>query len=192
MEDRKITISRARLSVEFPSSFILIASMNPCPCGFYTHPDKECTCPPGAVLKYLNKVSGPLLDRIDLHVEVVPVSHRQLSGSRPGESSQEIRKRVMAARELQRLRYAESMLTGVHCNAQINGRLLQYHCRIDATGEQLLHAAMDKLKLSVRAHDHILKISRTIADLAVCENIRPEHIAEAIQFRSLDREGWAN
>ena len=191
MEDRKVTISRARLSVEFPSSFILIAAMNPCPCGFYNHPEKECSCPPGAVSKYLNKVSGPLLDRIDLHVEVVPVSHKQLSGSQTGESSREIRKRVMAAREIQCRRYNGSMLTGTHCNAQIGGRLLQYHCKLDAGSEQLLHAAMDKLKLSVRAHDHILKVSRTIADLAGSENIRAQHLAEAIQFRSLDREGWA-
>lgn len=189
MEDRKVTISRARLSVEFPSSFILIASMNPCPCGFYTHPEKECTCPSGAVSKYLNKISGPLMDRIDLHVEVVPLSHNQMSHSTTGEGSREIRKRVIAAREIQRRRYSHDMAAGIYCNAEINSRLLHHHCRIDSTGEKLLGAAMDKLKLSARAHDHVLKISRTIADLAASETIRPEHLAEAIQFRSLDRDG---
>ena len=194
MEDRKITISRARISIEFPSSFILIASMNPCPCGYYNHPVKECSCPPGAVLKYLNKVSGPLMDRIDLHVEVVPVPHRQLTGTNSGESSQEIRRRVMAAREIQFKRYGAHINQAnlnAHCNAHINGQLLRHYCRIDNKGEELLHLAMSKLKLSARAHDHILKISRTIADLAGSEEIRSEHLAEAIQFRSLDRERWA-
>lgn len=221
MEDRRVTISRARLSVEFPSSFILLASMNPCPCGYYNHPDRECTCPPGAVSKYLNKISGPLLDRIDLHVEVVPVPYAQLAEQRKGESSQRIRERVIAAREIQRGRY-ESMgrqnrlvtsrlspehvakpgqrssgaesdhkYSGIFCNAQMSSRLLRHFCRIDAGGERLLQAAMGKLKLSARAYDHILKISRTIADLAGSEAIRSEHLAEAIQFRSLDREGWA-
>jgi magnesium chelatase family protein len=188
MEDRKILISRAALSVEFPSSFILIASMNPCPCGYYNHPDKECTCPSGAVSKYLNRISGPLLDRIDLHVEVVPVPFRQLSSKCNGEPSEPIRQRVIAAREIQRKRYEGN---GIYTNAQINGRMLRHYCGIDAAGETLLRMAMDKMKLSVRAHDHILKISRTIADLAGIECIRPEHLAEAIQFRSLDREGWA-
>jgi len=212
MEDRRVTISRARLSVEFPSSFILIASMNPCPCGYYNHPDRECVCPPGAVSKYLNKISGPLLDRIDLHVEVVPVPYAHLAVQSSGETSANIRGRVMAAREIQRMRYeslgvrdatqtrtgvaglgpVERMShAGIYCNAQIGSRLLRHFCRIDAGGEQLLRAAMGKLKLSARAHDHILRISRTIADLAGSEVIRPEHLAEAIQFRSLDREGWA-
>ena len=216
MEDRRVTISRARLSVEFPSAFILLASMNPCPCGYYNHPDRECICPPGAVSKYLNKISGPLLDRIDLHVEVVPVPYAQLAARQGGESSQQIRVRVMAAREIQRMRYEhlgplthpdirkgsdgssqvlpapqDIRYAGIYCNAQIGSRLLRQFCRIDAVGEQLLRAAMGKLKLSARAHDHILKISRTIADLAMSEAIRPEHLAEAIQFRALDREGWA-
>jgi magnesium chelatase family protein len=191
MEDRKVMISRAALSVEFPSSFILIAAMNPCPCGYYNHPDKECTCPAGAVSKYLNKISGPLLDRIDLHVEVVPVSYAQLSGTGGGDSSQQIRQRVIAAREIQRNRYESEGHGVVHCNAQISGRLLKQYCRIDAQGEQLVRMAMDKMKLSVRAHDHILKIARTIADLATCECIQAGHLAEAIHFRSLDREGWA-
>lgn len=191
MEDRKVTISRASLSVEFPSSFILVASMNPCPCGYYNHPSKECTCPPGAVLKYLNRISGPLLDRIDLHVEVVPVPYTQLSARQTGESSQQIRQRVLAAREIQRRRYESANSLSTHCNAQITGKLLRHYCRTDAAGEQLLRMAMEKLKLSARAHDHILKISRTIADLSASEAIRAEHLAEAIQFRSLDREGWA-
>ena len=214
MEDRKVTISRTKMSVEFPSSFILLASMNPCPCGYYNHPDKECTCPPGAVSRYLNKISGPLLDRIDLHVEVVPVPYAHLSGGASGESSFSIRERVMAAREIQRQRYENwgktagaglspgagaglfpgqpgQALPGIYCNAQIGNRLLRSFCRIDAAGERLLRAAMDKLKLSVRAHDHILKVGRTIADLSGSEHIRPEHLAEAIQYRSLDREGWA-
>ncbi|HEY4285655.1 MAG TPA: YifB family Mg chelatase-like AAA ATPase [Puia sp.] len=200
MEDRRITISRARLSVEFPSSFILLASMNPCPCGYYNHPDRECICPPGAVSKYLNKISGPLLDRIDLHVEVVPVPYLQLAEQRSGESSALIRERVITARELQRVRYeilGENAVTrdrkysGIYCNAQMGSRLMRNFCRIDTAGDLLLRAAMGKLRLSARAHDHILKISRTIADLAASEIIRPQHLAEAIQFRSLDREGWA-
>jgi magnesium chelatase family protein len=191
MEDRKVMISRAALSVEFPSSFILVAAMNPCPCGYYNHPDKECTCPAGAVSKYLNKISGPLLDRIDLHVEVVPVSYAQLSGTGGGDSSQQIRQRVIAAREMQCNRYESSGHGVIHCNAQISGRLLKQYCPIDAQGEQLVRMAMDKMKLSVRAHDHILKIARTIADLIASECIRAEHLAEAIHFRSLDREGWA-
>ena len=194
MEDRRVTVSRAKQSLEFPSSFILVASMNPCPCGYYNHPAKDCTCPPGAVSKYLNRISGPLLDRIDLHVEVVPVSFAQLSDVRQGESSAQIRLRVMAARAIQRQRFAGDggpANRGMYCNAQIQGRLLQQFCRIDFGSQTLLREAMDKLKLSARAHDHILKVSRTIADLSGCGDILPEHIAEAIQFRSLDREGWA-
>jgi len=200
MEDRKVLISRATLSVEFPSSFILIASMNPCPCGYFNHPDKECTCPAGAVSKYLNKISGPLLDRIDLHVEVVPLSYAKLSDRSSGETSQVIRQRVIAAREIQRHRYegapadwpaSSPQYDSIYCNAQVGGQLLRRYCRIDVHGEQLLRMAMDKMKLSVRAHDHILKISRTIADLAGSESILAEHLAEAIQFRSLDRDGWA-
>ncbi|HEV9036843.1 MAG TPA: YifB family Mg chelatase-like AAA ATPase [Puia sp.] len=193
MEDRRVTISRAKFSVEFPSSFILVSSMNPCPCGYYNHPDKACSCTSGAVSKYLNRISGPLMDRIDLHVEVVPVPYERLSASQPGESSRQIRQRVMAAREIQRQRYADGfdqMEKGTCFNARINGRLLQQFCRIDKTGDQLLRTAMERLKLSARAYDHILKISRTIADLAGKEDIAPEHIAEAIQFRSLDREEW--
>jgi magnesium chelatase family protein len=200
MEDRKVTVSRAKLSVEFPSSFILLASMNPCPCGYFNHPDRECTCPPGAVTRYLNRISGPLLDRIDLHMEVVPVPYSDLSAVAGGESSRQIRDRVMAAREIQRLRYncgreAGDLpgpgLSGVYCNAQIGNRLLRDFCRIDVSGQQVLREAMDSMKLSARAHDHILKVGRTIADLAGSEHIRMEHLAEAIQYRTLDRTGWA-
>lgn len=208
MEDRRVTISRARMSVEFPSSFILIASMNPCPCGYYNHPDKQCTCPPGAVSKYLNKISGPLMDRIDLHVEVVPVPYAKLAENRVGPSSEQIRERVLAAREIQRIRYEKWSLSarsvvegrsmagdkgysGIYCNAQMGSRLIRQFCPIDSSGAQLLQAAMTKLRLSARAHDHILKVSRTIADLAGSVNIRPEYLAEAIQFRTLDRESWA-
>jgi magnesium chelatase family protein len=188
MEDRKVTISRAQLSVDFPSSFILLASMNPCPCGYHNHPDKECSCPPGAVLKYLNRISGPLLDRIDLHVEVIPVSYSELSAAGEGESSRQIRERVVAARKIQTERYRE--YPGIYCNAQMSSKLLKEVCRIDTAGENLLRSAMSKLHLSARAHGRILKMSRTIADMDSCEHIRPEHLAEAIQYRSLDKEGW--
>ena len=195
MEDRKITISRARMSIDFPASFILLASMNPCPCGYYNHPDKECTCPPGTVLKYLNKISGPLLDRIDLHIEVVPVPYAHLSASEGGETSRQIRERVVAAREVQRLRFRPHRSTTlplpIHCNAQMNSRMLQEFCRIDPVGETLLSTAMSRLHLSARAYERILKVSRTIADLALSKTIQPEHLAEAIQYRNLDREGWA-
>ncbi len=188
MEDRKVTISRARQSIEFPSSFILVASMNPCPCGYYNHPDKQCTCLPGAVSRYLNKISGPLLDRIDLHIEVVPVPYGKLSSSEKGEPSSRIRERVIAAREIQRIRFTSHE---IYCNAQMGSQLLHAYCQIDKMAASKLEKAMVKLKLSARAHDNILKISRTIADLAACEKIRTEHLAEAIQYRSLDREGWA-
>lgn len=189
MEERRVTISRARFVVDFPASFMLIASMNPCPCGFYNHPQKECSCPPGAVQKYLNKISGPLLDRIDLHVEVTPVAFSELSGHKNGEGSASIRTRVINAREIQDDRYKNQ--EGVYCNAQISSKMLKEICIINTVGQNLLKAAMDKLNLSARAYDRILKVSRTIADLAQSDHIKPEHLAEAIQYRSLDREGWA-
>jgi magnesium chelatase family protein len=189
MEERKVTISRAKMALDFPANFMLIASMNPCPCGFYNHPDKACTCPPGAVQKYLNKISGPLLDRIDLHVEVTPVAFTELSNSTKGESSETIRNRVIAAREIQTLRYAND--AGVYANAQMSSKQLREICVIDNIGASLLKRAMERLNLSARAYDRILKVSRTIADLAASENIKPEHLAEAIHYRSLDREGWA-
>ena len=188
LEDRVITISRAKFSVEYPASFMLVASMNPCPCGYYNHPDKECVCAPGVVQKYLTKISGPLLDRIDIHIEVTPVPFSELSDERPGERSAEIRERVVAARALQQQRYRGQ---NIHSNAQMSSRQLREICRIDATGMALLEKAMDRLGLSARAYDRILKVSRTIADLAGCTDIRTEHLAEAIQYRSLDREGWA-
>lgn len=189
MEERRVTISRAKIAVDFPASFMLIASMNPCPCGFYNHPERECTCPPGSVQKYLNKISGPLLDRIDLHVEVTPVAFSELSTLKPQEPSGNIRDRVIKAREIQELRYKEN--PGVYCNAQMSSKLLKEICVISSVGANLLKAAMEKLNLSARAYDRILKVSRTIADLSQSSEIKPEHLAEAIQYRSLDREGWA-
>lgn len=189
MEERRVTISRAKVALDFPASFMLIASMNPCPCGFYNHPEKECTCPPGTVQKYLNKISGPLLDRIDLHVEVTPVAFSELSATRQQESSAGIRTRVIAAREIQAQRYNGK--EGIYANAQMSSKMLKEICVITQAGQNLLKAAMEKLNLSARAYDRILKVSRTIADLANSEDIKPEHLAEAIHYRSLDREGWA-
>ncbi len=189
MEERRVTISRAKVAVDFPASFMLVASMNPCPCGFYNHPDKECTCPPGAVQKYLNKISGPLLDRIDLHVEVTPVPFSELSSQKVGEPSSSVRERVIKAREIQAERFKDQQ--GMYSNAQISSKLLKEICVLNTVGQNLLKAAMDKLNLSARAYDRILKVSRTIADLSQSTDIKPEHVAEAIQYRSLDREAWA-
>lgn len=189
IEDRKVTISRAKFSVDYPASFMLVASMNPCPCGYYNHPEKECVCSPGVVQKYLSKISGPLLDRIDLHVEVTPVSFNELSTTSNGESSEKIRERVIQAREIQVERFKNK--EGVYANAQISSKTIKEICQIDETGKQLLKTAMDKLGLSARAYDRILKVARTIADLENAVNIKSEHLAEAIQYRSLDREGWA-
>lgn len=188
LEDRVITISRARFTVEYPSSFMLVAAMNPCPCGFYNHPERDCVCPPGTVQKYLNKISGPLLDRIDIHVEVVPVPFRELTGNRPSTPSSIIRERVEKARYIQEQRFAEHK--NIFCNAQMSSKLLRTICIIDNAGMALLKTAMEKLSLSARAYDRILKVSRTIADLDNSPNIRTEHLAEAIQYRSLDRETW--
>jgi magnesium chelatase family protein len=188
MEDRVVTISRAKLTVEFPASFMLVASMNPCPCGYYNHPEKECACAPGIVQRYLNRISGPLLDRIDIHVEVVPVPFKELSDERKSEKSEEIRKRVIKARQIQEKRYAESK--GIYCNAQMSSKQLRKICQLDTTSMTLLKNAMEKLNLSARAYDRILKVARTIADLDASLDIKPEHLAEAIQYRSLDRENW--
>ena len=163
--------------------------MNPCPCGYYNHPEKDCVCSPGVVQKYLSKISGPLLDRIDLHVEVTPVAFSELNNKEVGESSTEIRERVITARKIQEKRFDEKK--GVHCNAQISSKTLKEICEIDQDGRDLLKKAMDKLGLSARAYDRILKVARTIADLESSENILPNHLAEAIQYRSLDRDGWA-
>ncbi|MFY0688109.1 MAG: YifB family Mg chelatase-like AAA ATPase [Cyclobacteriaceae bacterium] len=189
LEERKVTISRAKVSLDFPSNFMLIASMNPCPCGFYNHPEKECVCPPGTVQRYLNKVSGPLLDRIDLHVEVTPVSFDQMTSDRKAESSESIRERVIAARERQKERFKDQ--EEVLNNAMMGSQMVKRICKINDPGRVLLKSAMEKLGLSARAYDRILKVSRTIADLAGIEDIQIEHLAEAIQYRSLDREGWA-
>jgi magnesium chelatase family protein len=189
MEERRVTISRARMTVDYPAAFMLIASMNPCPCGYYNHPEKECMCAPGIVHKYLNKISGPLLDRIDLHVEVTPVPFSKLSEAQLSEKSNEIRQRVIKAREIQNERYAEN--ESIYCNAQMGSKQLREICRIEKAGQDLLKTAMDRLGLSARAYDRILKVSRTIADLDGSPNIETNHLAEAIQYRSLDREGWA-
>lgn len=189
MEERRVTISRAKVAVDFPASFMLIASMNPCPCGYYNHPERECTCPPGSVQKYLNKISGPLLDRIDLHVEVTPVAFSELSGVKKGEHSADIRERVIMAREIQAHRYKDH--SGIYANAQISSKMLKEICVINQAGQNLLKVAMEKLNLSARAYDRILKCARTVADLSQSEEIKIEHLAEAIQYRSLDREGWA-
>jgi magnesium chelatase family protein len=189
MEERKVTISRSKFSVTYPASFTLVASMNPCPCGYYNHPEKECVCAPGVVQKYLNKISGPLMDRIDLHVEVTPVSFSELSGSRKSENSASIRERVIQAREIQAKRFEGK--PDLYCNAQMETQMVEDVCVIGDTGKNLLSRAMQKLNLSARAYNRIIKVSRTIADLAGSDDIKTEHLAEAIQFRSLDREDWA-
>ena len=189
MEERRVTISRAKVAVDFPASFMLLASMNPCPCGYYNHPERQCTCAPGTVQKYLNKISGPLLDRIDLHVEVTPVAFGELSTNKPQQTSASIRERVMKAREIQAERYKAH--NGIYANAQMSSKMLKEICTISPIGQNLLKLAMERLNLSARAYDRILKVARTIADLDDSADIRPEHLAEAIQYRSLDREGWA-
>ncbi|MCU0354509.1 MAG: YifB family Mg chelatase-like AAA ATPase [Cytophagales bacterium] len=189
LEERKVVISRTRQTVEFPANFMLIASMNPCPCGYYNHPEKECVCGPGVVQRYLSKISGPLLDRIDLHVEVTPVSFDEMTANRRSEGSAQIRERVIAARHRQTQRFENQR--GVYANAMMPPEMVKEVCAIDGTGKTLLKQAMERLNLSARAYDRILKVARTIADLADNDIIRTEHLAEAIQYRSLDRENWA-
>jgi magnesium chelatase family protein len=189
MEERRVTISRARVSIDYPASFMLVASMNPCPCGYYNHPEKECVCAPGVVQRYLSRISGPLLDRIDLHVEVVPVTFDEMTARRNAETSAQIRERVVRARAIQTARFAA--LPHVYANAMMPSNLVKEVCVINEAGNKLLKTAMERLGLSARAYDRILKVARTIADLAGTEEIRIEHLAEAIQYRSLDREGWA-
>ena len=188
LEDREITISRAKFTVRYPASFMLVASMNPCPCGYYNHPTKACVCTTGMIQKYLSKISGPLLDRIDMHIEVIPVEFDKLAGSRPAETSAMIRERVIKARKMQAKRFTGQ--PGIYSNAQMSRKMIEKYCRIDAGGQQLLKNAMEKRGLSARAYDRILKVSRTIADLDHSEDIQTQHLAEAIQYRNLDREGW--
>lgn len=188
LEERRVTISRAKFSIDYPANFMLIAAMNPCPCGFYNHPDKECVCGPGQVQKYLNKISGPLLDRIDLHVEVTPVTFDEMTTIRRNEGSAEIRERVIRAREKQTERFKNEK--NIYSNSMMPHPMVRDICQINQAGKTLLKTAIEKLGLSARAYDKILMVSRTIADLAENECILIEHLAEAIQYRSLDREGW--
>lgn len=188
LEERKVTISRAKTSMDYPASFMLVASMNPCPCGYFNHPEKECTCGAGVVQRYLSKISGPLLDRIDIHIEVTPVNFDQLAETRKSEPSAVIRERVLKAREVQQQRYAN--LPGIHSNAQISSTRAREFCQLNPIGQTLLKTAMNRLQLSARAYDRILKVARTISDLAGSEEIKPEHLAEAIHYRSLDRQTW--
>ena len=190
LEDRQITISRARFTVTYPASFMMIASMNPCPCGYYNHPNKPCVCPPGTVQKCLNRISGPLLDRIDLHVEVTPLALDCINSMKKGENSSSIRERVMRARDMQIQRFKDER--GIFFNAQMSSKLLRQSVRLDESTVKILQLAMQRLQLSARAYDRILKVSRTIADLDGSESIAIEHVAEAIQYRSLDRESWGN
>jgi magnesium chelatase family protein len=188
LEDRRITVSRAKFSVEYPASFMLVASMNPCPCGYYNHPDKDCVCQPGLVQKYLNRISGPLLDRIDIHLEVVPVPFKKLDDKESSEKSVHIRDRVIKARQRQEERFKEEQ--GVYSNAQMSSAMIRRHVELDAPGRELIKNAMEKLGLSARAYDRILKVSRTIADLDGSEAVESYHLSEAIHYRSLDRENW--
>ena len=190
LEDRKIQISRARFTVEYPAGFMLVASMSPCPCGYYNHPERACLCSPGTVQKYMSRISGPLLDRIDIQIEIVPVPFEKISDQRPSESSERIRERVVKARLIQERRFENE--PNIHCNAQMNSRLLNIYAVPDPSGLKLLETAMRRLNLSARAYDRILKVARTIADLEDSPNIEAPHLAEAIQYRSLDRENWGN
>lgn len=189
LEDRKICISRAKFAIEYPASFMLVASMNPCPCGYYNHPDRDCVCAPGVVQKYLSRISGPLLDRIDIHIEIIPVPFEKLSELRESESSEKVRERVMKARQIQELRFRD--IDGVYCNAQMSSKQMREFAVIDKAGSELLKNAMLRLNLSARAYDRIIKVARTIADLDDSEHVLSHHIAEAINYRNLDREGWA-
>ncbi|NDW17506.1 ATP-binding protein [Dysgonomonas sp. 216] len=190
LEDRKISISRSKFTVEYPASFMLVASMNPCPCGYYNHPEKTCTCSEGIVQRYLNKISGPLLDRIDIHIEIIPVPFEKISDKNMSEKSEAIRERVIKAREIQAERFKDE--EGVYCNAQMSSRLLNKYALPDEAGLQLLKTAMNRFNLSARAYDRILKVARTIADIDNSEKVESRHLAEAINYRNLDRETWAS
>ena len=189
LEDRKITISRAKYTVEYPCSLMFVASMNPCPCGYYGDPTHHCVCTPGQISRYLSKISGPLLDRIDIHCEIQAVPFSELSNMQPGEPSSSIRERVIRARKIQEERFKP--FKGIHCNAMMSEKMLHEFAVLDAQSLEMLRMAMERLKLSARAYSRILKVSRTIADLAGAENIQPLHIAEAIGYRNLDRGDWA-
>ena len=189
LEDRKISISRSKFSVEYPASFMLVAAMNPCPCGYHNDPYHECVCSPSQVQRYLSRISGPLLDRIDIQIEIVPVPFAKLAEQQPGEPSDVIRQRVIKAREIQTRRFKD--YAGVHCNAQMTSRMMHEFAEPDEAGFKLLKTAMTRLSLSARAYDRIIKVSRTIADLEGAENIEAHHIAEAITYRNLDRDNWA-
>ena len=187
LEDKHISIARTRYAVDYPSNFTLVASMNPCPCGYYNHPTKECSCSPAAVHRYLGRVSGPLMDRIDLHVEVTPVGREEMSSDEVAESSASIRERVMRAREVQAKRFQG---LGIYTNTMMSSSMLRKFCPLSPDARRLLDAAMERLQLSARAYDRIIKVARTIADLEGVEDIQPLHISEAIGYRSLDRESW--
>lgn len=189
LEDRKITISRAKYTIEYPCSFMFVASMNPCPCGYYNDPTHKCVCTPGQIQRYLNKISGPLLDRIDIQIEITPVPFNDISRSAPGESSASIRERVIKARQIQEQRFHECK--GIHCNAQMTERMIHEYAEPDAAGIELLRTAMARLNLSARAYNRILKVARTIADIDASPNVLPQHLAEAISYRNLDRGDWA-
>ncbi len=190
LEDRRISVSRSLCTVDYPAGFMLVASMNPCPCGFFNHPTRECVCPPGAVRKYMNKISGPLLDRIDIHVEIIPADFDSISQTAPAEPSSKIRERVVQARKVQSERFKG--MNGVYCNAQMDSGLLRRTVQPDSAGLDMLRYAMERLQLSARAYDRILKVSRTIADLQGCEKVEASHISEAIGYRNLDRDSWNN
>lgn len=190
LEDRNICISRAKFSIEYPASFMLISSMNPCPCGYYNHPEKQCVCSQGAVQKYLNKISGPLLDRIDIQIEIVPVPFDKISNATLAENSEAIRNRVIKAREIQAERFKDE--EKIHCNAQMTSKLMRKYATLNEECLSLLKHAMEMFNLSARAYDRILKVARTIADLDGCKDLQINHLAEAINYRNLDRENWAN
>ena len=190
LEDRQISVARAKYSIDYPAGFMLVASMNPCPCGYYNHPTKECTCMPGQVQKYLNRISGPLMDRIDIQVEIMPVPFDELSSMQPGERSEAIRERVIRARAIQSARFASEK--EVYCNAQMNSRLLAVHVKLDDKCMEILKRAMNRYDMSARAYDRILKVARTIADLDGSDTIKPHHVSEAVSYRNLDRGNWGN
>ena len=189
LEDHKITISRSKYTVEFPCSFMFIASMNPCPCGYYNDPTHKCCCTPGQIQRYMNKISGPLLDRIDIQCEISPAPFKDISKAAPGEASATIRQRVIKARDIQAERYRTHK--GIHCNAQMTERMIHQYAEPDNTGMDLLRMAMERFSLSARAYSRILKVARTIADLDASDRVQPHHLAEAIGYRNLDRGDWA-